>query len=141
MLPANSVTEIGIDLKPAGLGQREYYVNLVDVEFHQLMRTWLITTVVSPPTITKVGNHQQLTLTMPRPLKWNYKWDNLRQSESPIQTHTQAIVNSPFTPIGKIYFGSRHQPWTSHPRRNVTSAWSSSLAMLQVGVFPPPLLS
>ncbi|KAJ7394786.1 Nephrocystin-4 [Desmophyllum pertusum] len=54
MLMANAVHEVHLTLRPHTSGSTRYmYVNVVDVEFHQLVRTWLVCASCQMPVISK----------------------------------------------------------------------------------------
>ena len=53
MLAANTVHEISTAIRPHRSGCKFLYVNVVDVESHQLLRTWLICATAKPPHIEK----------------------------------------------------------------------------------------
>nr|CAB3264424.1 nephrocystin-4 [Phallusia mammillata] len=55
LLPPNSVHEInaGVRTTSATSGSRYMYVNVVDTEYHQLLRSWLVAVKTREPVITK----------------------------------------------------------------------------------------
>lgn len=53
MLVANSVHEVQVYLSPKQKGSKYLYINVVDVDYHQLVRTWLIAVTCREPVITK----------------------------------------------------------------------------------------
>ena len=42
LLAANAVHELSVRIKSTEVGRRYMYVNVVDVDYHQLVRTWMI---------------------------------------------------------------------------------------------------
>lgn len=55
LLTANSVTELTVGVRPIGApGTRFMYVNVVDVEYHQLVRSWLVAVNTKLPIVSKV---------------------------------------------------------------------------------------
>ena len=54
MLPAGAASELHVGVRPLVSGTRFLYVNVVDSEYHQLLRSWLICVNTRPPNITKV---------------------------------------------------------------------------------------
>ena len=80
MLAANTVHEINMGLRPHRSGCKFLYVNVVDVESHQLLRTWLICATVKPPHIEKAfelelpigggrGCNKRISYTNPYPVR------------------------------------------------------------------------
>ncbi|KAL7978579.1 hypothetical protein Chor_005561 [Crotalus horridus] len=53
VLPANGVQDLHLGLQPQSAGSRFIYLNLVDVEFHQLVSTWLVSMSCRQPFISK----------------------------------------------------------------------------------------
>lgn len=54
LLTANSVTELTVGVRPIGApGTRYMYVNVVDVEYHQLVRSWLVAVNTKLPIVSK----------------------------------------------------------------------------------------
>ncbi|XP_048580949.1 nephrocystin-4 isoform X2 [Nematostella vectensis] len=81
MLMANGVHEISLSLTPLTSGGTRYmYVNVVDNEFHQLVRTWLVCATCQQPVISKAfelqlqvgggkGSNKRVTFTNPYPTR------------------------------------------------------------------------
>lgn len=81
MLMANAVHELHITLRPHSSGTTRFmYVNVVDVEFHQLVRTWLVCASCQMPVISKSfelqiqvgggkGSNKRVSFTNPYPTK------------------------------------------------------------------------
>lgn len=55
VLLANGVQDLHLGLQPQSAGSRFIYLNLVDVEFHQLVSTWLVSMSCRQPFISKVS--------------------------------------------------------------------------------------
>ncbi|XP_058017326.1 nephrocystin-4 isoform X1 [Ahaetulla prasina] len=53
ILPANGVQDLHLGLQPQSAGCRFISLNLVDVEFHQLVSTWLVSMTCRQPFISK----------------------------------------------------------------------------------------
>ncbi|XP_028394320.1 nephrocystin-4-like [Dendronephthya gigantea] len=53
MLMANSVQEVSFVFNPSSPGSKQIFVNVVDTEFHQLVRSWLVCATCRPPVISK----------------------------------------------------------------------------------------
>ena len=53
MLAASGVQEINVGVKPSKSGAKHYYLNVVDVETSNLVRSWLIYVNCRPPVISK----------------------------------------------------------------------------------------
>ncbi|KAK2557771.1 Nephrocystin-4 [Acropora cervicornis] len=81
MLMANAVHELHLTLRPRSSGTTRFmYVNVVDVEFHQLVRTWLVCASCQLPVISKSfelqilvgggkGSNKRVSFTNPYPTK------------------------------------------------------------------------
>ncbi|XP_068699711.1 nephrocystin-4-like [Montipora foliosa] len=81
MLMANAVHELHITLRPRSSGSMRFmYVNVVDVEFHQLVRTWLVCASCQMPVVSKSfelqiqvgggkGSNKRVSFTNPYPTK------------------------------------------------------------------------
>ncbi|XP_064028147.1 nephrocystin-4 isoform X2 [Pogoniulus pusillus] len=54
LLPANAVQELHLGVRPRRAGSRFLYLNLVDVESHQLVSSWLLCLSCRQPLISKV---------------------------------------------------------------------------------------
>ncbi|NXG46759.1 NPHP4 protein, partial [Psilopogon haemacephalus] len=54
LLPANAVQELHLSVRPRRAGSRFLYLNLVDVESHQLVSSWLLCLSCRQPLISKV---------------------------------------------------------------------------------------
>lgn len=105
MLMANAVHEVHLTLRPHTSGTMRYmYVNVVDVEFHQLVRTWLVCASCQMPVISKSfelqiqvgggkGSNKRVSFTNPYPTKKTFhlktnRPDMLQFKESIIQVGT-----------------------------------------------------
>ncbi|KAM6435564.1 nephrocystin-4 isoform 2-T11 [Liasis olivaceus] len=53
VLPANGVQDLHLRLRPQSAGSRFIYLNLVDVEFHQLVCSWVVSASCRQPFISK----------------------------------------------------------------------------------------
>ena len=53
MLPANTVQELHVGVRPLHTGNKFLYINVVDVEYHQLVRAWLVSVNCSAPIISR----------------------------------------------------------------------------------------
>lgn len=81
MLMSNAVHELHLTLRPHSSGTTRFmYVNVVDVEFHQLVRTWLVCASCQMPVISKSfelqiqvgggkGSNKRVSFTNPYPTK------------------------------------------------------------------------
>lgn len=54
LLPANGIQELYVGVRPRRAGSRFIYLNLVDVESHQLVSSWLLCLSCRQPLISKV---------------------------------------------------------------------------------------
>lgn len=83
MLMSNGVQELCFTLRPLASGKRMMFVNVVDQEFHQLVKSWLVMTTCSPPVITKsfevnlrvgggAGSNKKISFLNPYPVKKNF---------------------------------------------------------------------
>nr|XP_006819889.1 PREDICTED: nephrocystin-4-like [Saccoglossus kowalevskii] len=88
MLLANSVHEIHVGVRPTSVGSKFMYINVVDTEYHQLVRSWLICVTCRQPVISKAfelqlpvgggkGSNKRISYTNPYPYK---KVFNLRSN-------------------------------------------------------------
>lgn len=53
MLVANSIRVIGLEFHPEAVGSRHHFVTVVDVEFSQVLNTYLVVTTCHQPQVTK----------------------------------------------------------------------------------------
>ncbi len=53
MLPANALQEINVGVRPAQTGGKFLFINVVDIEYHQLVRSWLVNVTSRSPVISK----------------------------------------------------------------------------------------
>ncbi|XP_066296453.1 nephrocystin-4-like isoform X4 [Branchiostoma lanceolatum] len=58
MLAANAVHEVNVGVRPLSLGSKFLYINVVDTEYHQLIRTWLICMQTTQAVISKAFDLQ-----------------------------------------------------------------------------------
>lgn len=55
MLPPHGVLDLHVGVRPHRAGSRFIHLNLVDVDFHQLVASWLICLSCRQPLISKVS--------------------------------------------------------------------------------------
>ncbi|KAM6296277.1 LOW QUALITY PROTEIN: nephrocystin-4 [Aegotheles albertisi] len=78
LLPANGIQELYVGVRPRRAGSRFIYLNLVDVESHQLLSSWLLCLACQQPVISKAfeislpagggrGCNKRITYTNPYP--------------------------------------------------------------------------
>ncbi|KFV63535.1 Nephrocystin-4, partial [Dryobates pubescens] len=76
LLPANAAQELSLGVRPRRAGTRFIYLNLVDVESHQLVSSWLLCLSCRQPLLSKVFEislpvggscHKRITYTNPYP--------------------------------------------------------------------------
>ncbi len=78
MLAANTLQEVSLAIRPAMAGTKFIYVNVVDIEYHQLIRTWLVCVSCQTPVISKAyelqlpigggkGSNKRIAYTNPYP--------------------------------------------------------------------------
>ncbi|KFU95425.1 Nephrocystin-4, partial [Chaetura pelagica] len=78
LLPANGIQELFVGVRPRRAGSRFIYLNLVDVESHQLLSSWLLCLACRQPLISKAfeislpagggrGCNKRITYTNPYP--------------------------------------------------------------------------
>ncbi|XP_045714719.1 nephrocystin-4 isoform X1 [Phyllostomus hastatus] len=82
-LPPHGVQDLHVGLRPRRAGGRFVHLNVVDVDFHQLVASWLVCLSCRPPLISKAfeitmaagqgkGAHKQITYTNPYPFRRTY---------------------------------------------------------------------
>ncbi|XP_015285301.1 PREDICTED: nephrocystin-4 [Gekko japonicus] len=83
ILPANGVQDLHIGLRPQRPGSQFIYLNLVDVEYHQLVSSWLVCVSCRQPLISKAfeivlppgggkSSNKRITYTNPYPTRRMY---------------------------------------------------------------------
>uniref|UniRef100_A0A674KEW7 Nephrocystin 4 n=1 Tax=Terrapene triunguis TaxID=2587831 RepID=A0A674KEW7_9SAUR len=83
ILPPNGVQDLHIGVRPQKAGSRFVYLNLVDVEYHQLVSSWLVCVSCRQPVISKAfeitlpagggkGSNKRITYTNPYPSRRMY---------------------------------------------------------------------
>ncbi|XP_073172343.1 nephrocystin-4 isoform X10 [Lepidochelys kempii] len=83
ILPPNGVQDLHIGVRPRKAGSRFVYLNLVDVEYHQLVSSWLVCVSCRQPVISKAfeimlpagggkGSNKRITYTNPYPSRRMY---------------------------------------------------------------------
>ena len=116
MLAANTVHELNIAVCSRRVGAKYLYINVVDTEYHQLLRTWLICLTCRPPTISKAfelalpvgggrGSNKRITYTNPygqrRKFTLHTNRDDLlqfKESELDIGAAETATIGLRFSP-------------------------------------------
>ncbi|KAK3104423.1 hypothetical protein FSP39_001776 [Pinctada imbricata] len=119
VLAAGAVHELSVAVRPLKEGQKTLYLNVVDCEYHQLIRSWLICVTCQGPMITRAfdvnlpvgggkGSTKKITYTNPYPHKRIFnllsnREDLLQFKENSIEieggdTHT---IGLKFVPIMK----------------------------------------
>lgn len=117
MLAAGAVHELNVAVRPLQEGTKYYYLNVVDVEFHQLVRTWLIFVNSRAPLISRAfeltlpvgggkGCSKKITYTNPYPHKKTFllhsnREDLLQFKETSldIEGGGTATIGLRFTPV------------------------------------------
>uniref|UniRef100_A0A8B9I3H1 Nephrocystin 4 n=1 Tax=Anser brachyrhynchus TaxID=132585 RepID=A0A8B9I3H1_9AVES len=83
VLPPNGVLDLYVGVRPRRAGSRFIYLNLVDVEYHQLVSSWLVCVSCRQPLISKAfeitlpagggrGSNKRITYTNPYPTRRVY---------------------------------------------------------------------
>lgn len=54
VLPPNAVQDLHIGVRPQKAGSKFLYLNVVDVDYHQLVSSWLVCVSCKQPLISKV---------------------------------------------------------------------------------------
>ncbi|XP_048375433.1 nephrocystin-4 isoform X2 [Sphaerodactylus townsendi] len=83
ILPANGVQDLHIGIRPQRPGSQFIYLNLVDVEYHQLISSWLVCVSCRQPLISKAfeialapgggkGSNKRITYSNPYPTRRMY---------------------------------------------------------------------
>ncbi|KAK7093408.1 nephrocystin-4-like isoform X2 [Littorina saxatilis] len=84
VLAAGAVHELGVAVRPLGTGSKFFFLNVVDVEYHQLVRSWLVCTSCRSPIVSRAftlmlpvgggkGSNKRITYTNPYPLRKSFK--------------------------------------------------------------------
>ncbi|ELK28061.1 Nephrocystin-4 [Myotis davidii] len=84
VLPPHGVQDLHVGVRPRQAGSRFVHLNVVDVDFHQLVASWLVCLSCRPPLISKAfeitmaagegkGAHKQITYTNPYPFRRAYR--------------------------------------------------------------------
>ncbi|XP_032350936.1 LOW QUALITY PROTEIN: nephrocystin-4 [Camelus ferus] len=84
VLPPRGVLDLHVSLRPHRAGSRFVHLNLVDVDFHQLVASWLVCLSCRPPLISKAfeitlaagegkGASKRITYTNPYPFRRTYR--------------------------------------------------------------------
>ncbi|XP_077167305.1 nephrocystin-4 isoform X1 [Paroedura picta] len=83
ILPANGVQDLHLGIRPQRPGSQFIYLNLVDVEYHQLVSSWLVCVSCRQPLISKAfeillpagggkGSNKKITYSNPYPTRRAY---------------------------------------------------------------------
>ena len=92
VLAAGAVHELGVAVKPMGTGSKFFFLNVVDVEYHQLVRSWLVCTNCRAPIVSRAftlvlpvgggkGCNKRITYTNPYPVRKTFRVSgSIRQS-------------------------------------------------------------
>uniref|UniRef100_A0A670IKP8 Nephrocystin 4 n=1 Tax=Podarcis muralis TaxID=64176 RepID=A0A670IKP8_PODMU len=83
ILPANGVQDLHLGVRPQSAGSRFIYLNLVDVEYHQLVSSWLVCLSCRQPLVSKAfeivlppgggkGSNKRITYANPYPSRRVY---------------------------------------------------------------------
>ncbi|XP_066230978.1 nephrocystin-4 [Saccopteryx leptura] len=84
VLPPHGVQDLHVSVRPQRAGSRFVHLNVVDVDFHQLVASWLVCLSCRPPLISKAfeitmaagdrkGADKQITYTNPYPSRRTYR--------------------------------------------------------------------
>lgn len=84
VLAAGTVHEMGVAVRPLTTGSKFYFLNVVDIEYHQLVRSWLVCTSCRAPIVSRAftltlpvgggkGCSKRITYTNPYPLRKTFK--------------------------------------------------------------------
>lgn len=71
LLPANGIQDLYIGVRPRRAGSKFIYLNLVDVESHQLVSSWLLCLSCRQPLISKVRQLLRLRNVVMAPDQWS----------------------------------------------------------------------
>ncbi|KAK1159555.1 nephrocystin-4 isoform X1 [Acipenser oxyrinchus oxyrinchus] len=78
VLPPNAVQDLHIGVRPQNAGSKFLYLNVVDVDYHQLVSSWLVCVSCKQPLISKAfeislsagkGSNKKITYTNPYPTR------------------------------------------------------------------------
>ncbi|XP_021379713.1 nephrocystin-4-like isoform X2 [Mizuhopecten yessoensis] len=119
MLTAGAVHEMTVAVRPMKEGNKFFYINIVDVEYHQLIRSWLVCVTCRPPMVSRSfdvvlpmgggkGCSKRIPYTNPYPHKkvfvlLNNREDLLqfRESRLEIEGGETQTIGLRFTPVTK----------------------------------------
>ncbi|XP_076451476.1 nephrocystin-4-like [Babylonia areolata] len=117
VLAAGAVHELGVAVRPLATGTKFFFLNVVDVEFHQLVRSWLVCTTCRAPLVSRAfhlnlplgggkGCNKRITYTNPYPVRKHFKVltdrpDLLQFKENDLELEGGAsqAIGLRFTPI------------------------------------------
>ncbi|XP_045161165.2 nephrocystin-4-like isoform X2 [Mercenaria mercenaria] len=111
MLAAGAVHELNVAVRPMQEGNKFFYINVVDVEFHQLVRTWLICVSSRAPMISRAfelalpvgggkGCSKKITYTNPYPHKKTFLLHSNREDLLQFKESTMEIEGGGTSTIG-----------------------------------------
>lgn len=119
MLAASAVHEINIAIRPMREGNKFFYLNVVDIEYHQLIRNWLICVNCRAPMISRAfelklpigggkGCNKKITYTNPYPHKkvfvlYSNREDlvQFKDNRMEIEAGESYTIGLRFTPVTK----------------------------------------
>ncbi|XP_033763320.1 nephrocystin-4-like isoform X4 [Pecten maximus] len=119
MLTAGAVHEMTVAVRPMKAGNKFFYINVVDVEYHQLIRSWLVCVSCRAPMVSRSfdvvlpmgggkGSSKRIPYTNPYPHKkvfvlLNNREDLLqfRESRLEIEGGETQTIGLRFTPVTK----------------------------------------
>lgn len=78
MLAASTVHELNVAVRSMRVGNKFFYINVVDTEYHQLLRTWMVCVNCRAPMVSRAfelalpvgggkGSNKRITYTNPYP--------------------------------------------------------------------------
>ncbi|KAJ8319810.1 hypothetical protein KUTeg_001397 [Tegillarca granosa] len=120
MLAAGAVHELNVAVRPMKEGNKFFYLNVVDVEYHQLIRTWLVCVSCRAPVISRAfelilpigggkGSSKRITYTNPYPHKKMFSVltnrDDLlqfKETKFDIEGGATYTIGLRFTPVLKM---------------------------------------
>ena len=90
MLAAGALQEVHVGVRPLVTGSKFMYIHVVDIEYHQLVRAWLVCVTCRAPIISKVyelqlpvgggkGSNKRIAFTNPYPHQKSFHLRTNRQ--------------------------------------------------------------
>nr|XP_039250329.1 nephrocystin-4-like [Styela clava] len=122
LLTANNVTELTVGVRPIGSpGIRYMYVNVVDVEYHQLIRSWLVAVSSKQPIVSKEfeievpiaggkGCFKKITYTNPYPIRKKFQLLSSRPDLLSFKETQFELASSETFTIGLRFAAGIHRP-------------------------------